>query len=107
MREQALYAVARQWGLNDWNATSEWLGTLPLGSSRDAAIEAFVTSTDGKDIQLALEWANRIENAESRTSRVEETARRWLREDNQAARIWIAREQLPEGMAARLLLSED
>jgi hypothetical protein len=103
LREQAMSLVARQWGLRDWNATAAWLETLPMGSSRDAAIGSFVTSADGNDIKLALEWANQMENPESRATRVEQTAQRWLRENNAAARAWIEKAQLPSGMAERLL----
>lgn len=106
LREQALSLVARQWGLKDWNATSSWLETLPAGSSRDAAIGSFVTSADGYDIKLALEWANRMEDPDNRAQRVEETARRWLRENNAAARSWIQNAQLPSGMAEQLLSSK-
>jgi hypothetical protein len=60
-------------------------------------------SADGYDIQLALEWANRTEEAKTRAERVEGTARRWLREDNSAARAWIQNARLPDGMAERLL----
>ena len=103
LREQAMSIVARQWGLRDWNATAGWLETLPMGSSRDAAIGAFVTSADGYDIELALEWANQMEAPDSRATRVEYTAQRWLREDNAAARAWLEKAQLPSGIAERLL----
>src|SRR5437867_4510232 len=103
LREQAVSVVARQWGLRDWNATAGWLEKLPMGSSRDAAIGSFVTSADGYDIRLALEWANQMEAPESRAMRIEETARRWLREDNAAARAWLEKAQLPSGLAERLL----
>jgi hypothetical protein len=106
LREQALSVVARQWGLRDWNATAGWLETLPSGLSRDAAIGAFVTSADGYDIRLALEWANQLEAPEFRAMRVEQTAWRWLREDNAAARAWIQQAQLPPGLAQRLLSAE-
>jgi len=106
LREQAMSVVARQWGLRDWNATAGWLETLPAGASRDAAIGAFVTSADGYDIKLALEWANQIEDAESRAMRVEGTGRRWLREDNAGARAWIEKAQLPPGVSERLLSSK-
>lgn len=103
LREQAMSVVARQWGLRDWNAAAGWLETLPMGSSRDAAIGAFVTSADGYDIKLALEWANQMEAPDNRAMRVEDTARRWLREDNAAARAWLEKAQLPPGIAERLL----
>lgn len=103
LRQEALSAIAREWGLHDWKATSAWLETLPAGSSRDAAIGSFVTSADGHDIKLALEWANQMESSEARAERVEHTARRWLREDNAAARAWIEKAQLPSGLAARIL----
>jgi hypothetical protein len=103
LRVQAVSLAARQWGLRDCNATAGWLETLPTGSSRDAAIGAFVISADGYDIKLALEWANRTENSQSRASWVEGTARRWLHDDNSAARAWIEKAQLPTGMAERLL----
>jgi hypothetical protein len=103
LREGAMSIVARQWGLRDWNAASGWLETLPMGSSRDAAIGAFVTSADGYDIKLALEWANQMEAPDSRATRVEDTARRWLREDNAAARAWLEKAKLPAGIAERLL----
>jgi hypothetical protein len=104
LREQAMSIVARQWGLRDCNATARWLETLPMGSSRDAAIGSFVTSADGYDIKLALEWANQIQAPENRAMRVEETARRWLHDDNAAARAWLEKAQLPPGMAERLLM---
>jgi hypothetical protein len=103
LREQAMSVVARQWGLRDCKATAGWLETLPLGASRDAAIGSFVESADGYDIKLALEWANQTESPERRAMRVEQTARRWLREDNLAAREWIKQAQLPAGLAERLL----
>ena len=103
LREQAMSAVARQWGLRDWNATAGWLEKLAMGPSRDAAIGAFVTSADGYDIRLALEWANQMGDPESRATRVEYTALRWLREDNAAARAWLQKAQLPPGLAVRLL----
>jgi hypothetical protein len=103
LREWAMFAVARQWGLRDWNAAAGWLETLPTGSSRDAAIGAFVTSADGYDIKLALEWANRMEDTERRAMRVENTAQRWLRDDNAAARAWLEKAQLPPGVTERLL----
>jgi hypothetical protein len=103
LRERAMSVVARQWGQRDWNAAAGWLETLPMGSSRDAAIGAFVTSADGYDIKLALEWANQMDAPESRAARVENTARRWLREDNAAARAWLEKAILPEGVVERLL----
>ena len=103
LREQALWQVAREWGLRNWNDTSSWLAQLPPGPSRDSAIDAFVTSADGYDIKLALEWANRMENQEKRALRVESTAQRWLGENPTAARTWIQQAQLPSGMAQRLL----
>jgi hypothetical protein len=106
LRERAMSIVARQWGQRDWNAAAGWLETLPIGSSRDAAIGAFVTSADGYDIKLALEWANQMEAPDSRATRVEDTARRWLREDNAAARAWLEKAQLPPGIAKRLLSSK-
>jgi hypothetical protein len=103
LREEAMSVAARQWGLRDWNATASWLETLASGASRDAAIGAFVMSADGYDIKLALEWANQMEVPENRAMRVEQTARRWLHEDNVAARAWLEKAQLPSGMAERLL----
>jgi hypothetical protein len=103
LRNEAMSFVARQWGLRDWNATAAWLETLPMGSSRDSAIGEFVTSADGHDIQLALEWANRMEAPDTRAMRVENTARRWLREDNAAARAWLEKAKLPVGIAERVL----
>jgi len=103
LREEAMSVVARHWSMRDWNATAGWLEKLPAGSSRDAAIGSFVTGADGYDIKLALEWANQLEAPESRIMRVEHTARRWLREDNAAARAWLEKAQLPSGLAERLL----
>jgi hypothetical protein len=103
LRERGLSMIAREWGLRDWNAAAGWLETLAMGASRDAAIGAFVSSADGYDIKLALEWANQTEAPDSRATRVEDIARRWLREDNAAARAWLEKAKLPEGVAERLL----
>ncbi len=107
LREEAMYLIARRWGMgDDRGSAANWLETLPMATSRDRAIEAFVMSADGYDIELAAEWANRIEDAESRATLVEGTAQRWLSEDNEAARAWISKAQLPTGLAERLLTVE-
>ena len=102
LRNDALALVARRWGLAEWAATADWLETLPPGQSKDAAIAAFVSSADGYDIRLAANWANRLEDSERRSQLVESTARRWLREDADAAQSWLRQTQLPDGIAERL-----
>ncbi|MBK1881134.1 hypothetical protein JIN85_01840 [Luteolibacter pohnpeiensis] len=103
LRDQALRAVSRRWGLEDWNQTSAWLATLPDGEFKDSAIGSFVTSADGKDIALAIEWANQTGNQDDRTKRVQSVAKRWLLEDEAAATKWLQAADLPVSLKQELL----
>lgn len=103
LKERALPEFGRFFGLSDPNAGSAWLETLPSGASRESTISAYVGGADGVDIKLAMEWANRHGDMEARLQELEGTGRRWLGENNAAARAWIKSAELPLGLAERLL----
>ena len=103
MRDAAWAQVARQWAFQDWTSTADWLRTLPDGPGRDGAIDSFVASVDGYDIQTATEWAGAIGNPEQRLAKLRSTFQRWLGENREAAMNWLEKSNLPAETRSRML----
>ena len=53
--------------------------------------------------ETAARWAETISDENQRKYRLENAARRWLEQDEEAARVWIASSSLPEDAKKRLL----
>jgi hypothetical protein len=83
---QGLKAVSRSWSQYDAIATAGWLGTLPAGSSRDAAIQPLVSHVRDFDPGTAFSWAASISDENDRLNELRQTLQTWRGSDLQAAR---------------------
>jgi len=77
--------------------------TLPDDKSRETVMLAFVDSLSYQQPDIAMKWLDQISNKQTRSSRLENVARRWLESDESAAMAWIKQSSLPEQQKDRLL----
>ncbi len=92
-----------RWSQNDPYAAGAWLGTVPPGESRDAAVNAFARRIVSSDPAAAVQWAQTVANKGMRNSQLETIASAWMRTDPNSAAAWIASSSLPNDVKARLL----
>jgi hypothetical protein len=92
-----------RWAQNDPYAAGSWLGTLPAGDSRDAAVNAYTGRIMGSDPAAAVQWAQTISDQSMRNGRLESLLGAWLKTDANAATAWIGASALPEETKMRLL----
>ena len=78
--------IVGQWMRSDAEAASTWLGELPEGDAKDRGITALLRDRSVReDPELAVAWADSIDNQEMRSEQVERSARSWLASDRAAA----------------------
>ena len=78
--------IVGQWMRSDAEAASTWLGELPAGDAKDRGITALLRDRSVReDPELAVAWADSIDNQEMRSEQVERSARSWLASDRAAA----------------------
>ncbi len=103
-QKSAFTILGQQWANNDTTAGAQWLGALPEGQARDAAIGSFTSSAFDRDPAGALAWAQTIGDDRDRANHVEQLVRRWLRSDSSAAKSWLdANTQLTPEAKDRIL----
>ena len=91
------------WAKNDAVAAANWLGQLPAGPSRDAAITAFTSRIGGADPAAAVQWAATIGDEALRGVQTEAVALDWLQVDPDTATEWIQRSNLPASIKVHLV----
>ena len=95
--------LVSSWVSDDPAAAGAWLQTLPAGTSREAAAQAYVSQLAYSSPELAAPWAEALTDQNVRISQIENIARRWLETDRPAAEAWLAKVNLPEDRKQRLL----
>ena len=95
---EAYRNLVRSWAFEKPQEAGEWINTVPAGTARDAAIKAYVSVIDGMDPALATEWASSIQEPTERLEVTFNAFRRWIQKDKQAARAWVERSEIPEGL---------
>ena len=93
-----------RWSQSDPYEAGVWLGTLPQGESRDAAVTAFSRRIVSTDPQAAVQWAESIGNQNLRDRQIEAIVVTWLQTDANRATAWLANSSLSAETKARLLL---
>ncbi|MCI0539919.1 MAG: RNA polymerase sigma factor [Verrucomicrobiales bacterium] len=103
-RRVAIQNIVLKWGTSDFSATAEWLNTLAEGDSRDTAMVTFANNCL-KDYapSTALEWSQTITGDGVRNNITLKIATEWLKDDPDAARVWLASSSLPEKIKNQLL----
>ena len=92
-----------RWAQSDPYEAGVWLGTLPQGESRDAAVTSFTRRILSSDPQAAAQWAESIGNQNLRDRQIESIVVTWLRTDANRATAWLANSSLSAETKARLL----
>lgn len=69
--------------------TTAWLGSLPPGADRDAAIQGFTWHVDEAQPQMAIEWAAAISDKVYRQDAVQSTFNTWHKNNAKAAEAWL------------------
>ena len=92
-----------RWSQSDPYEAGVWLGTLPSGESRDAAVISYTRRVVASDPQAAAQWAETIANQNVRDRQIETIVVSWLRSDANRAAAWLSNSSLPPETKARLL----
>jgi hypothetical protein len=95
-RQNAWSEVAGAWANEDSAAAARWLGGLPAGKDRDAAMHRFVHSAVHNDPSVAATVAAAIADPGQRASALQLVAGLWRATDPEAAARWLGTVQLPE-----------
>ncbi|MDB4491852.1 hypothetical protein N9260_02415 [bacterium] len=77
--------MASAWIRQDSLAASEWIGELPAGPSRDAAVRRLVNQIQGDDPSSAFAWATTLGDESRRTSELQSVLSQWKQTDPNAA----------------------
>ena len=68
--------VAYRWLREDSMRASQWMGSLPAGPSRDAAVSALVRTIGREDPEAAMSWVRTVSDPAMRASMQERLTRR-------------------------------
>ncbi len=108
----AMRSVLGDWAARDFDAAKQWLGALPPGGIRDAALQGLLADRPwggggaSVDPRSALEIVSQLSGpmSDSRRSAMSEQMQRWARDDFEAAAVW-ARNLPDRKLSADLLTS--
>jgi hypothetical protein len=95
-RDDGVRETYRTWLRLGGDRPLAWLRGAELEPWLDPAVALFATRLSHEDREEALEWAGRISDEELRWGTVGIIARGWLMTDEEAAKAWIDRAELPE-----------
>ena len=94
-RGEIWQGLAGVWADTDSAAAEQWLGNLPAGSSRDAAVAAYVDRIGPGEPEKALTWLKTFTDPALGAQRARRILSAWSRQDALAARNWISANPLP------------
>jgi hypothetical protein len=90
LRGDAFEKVVAAWSQQDLTAAANWVKTIHAGSARDKAVAALVSGPlSDLTPAAALQWAQTITDAESRSAQITQTATKWMEYDPAAAQAWL------------------
>jgi hypothetical protein len=95
-RADAVRETYRTWLRLGGDRPMAWLRDAELEPWLDPAVSLFAKKLSREDREEALEWAGRISDEEIRWGTVGLIARSWLIADEEAAKAWIDRSEVPE-----------
>jgi len=95
-RDDGVRETYRTWLRLGGDHPMAWLRDAELDPWLDPALALFAKKLSHEDREEALEWAGRISDEELRWGIVGLIARVWLLTDEEAAKAWIDRSEMPE-----------
>jgi hypothetical protein len=104
LADKGVMILSKNWARSgDFAGAGDFLDSLPPSIARDKAIGEFTQDIDGYDIEAAVRWSLKIGDATERERRFGNTLARWLKEDQPAARKWIAESGFEAGTLQQAL----
>ncbi len=105
-QSSAIGQAINEWVRQDDGAgmadAAKYVEALPQGEARDAGTRAIAREAVREDPQAGIAWANQIQDPEVRTDTLIDVARRYMREDRDAAQAWLATSGLSAEDQARV-----
>jgi hypothetical protein len=102
-RTDALKVAFRSWADKAPEEVEAWLETASVGPIRDQAIDELARATADASPAEALRWAGQIEDEKLRRKRQIRYSRKWFEQDPEAARTWLASEDVTPGLRKQVL----
>ena len=96
-------SLAQQWAEYDPAGASEWIGTLPGGQARDAAVGRLVGKIAVSDPSSAFAWASTVVDDGDRSTLLQTTFNSWRKLDATAARSAIESADWPDDEKSKWL----
>ena len=81
----AVTEFTSRWTEKDFRHATDWLGTLPPGAVRDAAVLGFLPHAARLDGASATEWAHTISDPELRETAIRSVTQAWMRTEPRSA----------------------
>jgi hypothetical protein len=95
-RDEALHSAFLRWSSRDREGAAKWLRSESLSAFHDPAIDAHARQLDKHKPKEALEWCERIVDADRQYGCFRATATEWYRKDAVAAEEWLQASRLSE-----------
>lgn len=92
---RAVREFTNEWTHADYQATAQWLSSLPVGKQRDVAISGFAPVAAKIDGATAVDWALTLSDLNERRSCVDDVIREWSKTDAEAANAYLKEKELP------------
>lgn len=103
-KTEAAEGVARQYAQQDPQQAAKWLAGLGNDPDLDGARRIFVEESYGKSPQASLDFVSNISDPKAREGYYWREVNRWMKDDANSARTWIAKNSnvLPPQLLQRL-----
>lgn len=82
--------LVSEWTQQDFQSAGKWLGTVPEGPARVAAVEAYAEAVAEYDPQVAAQWALTLPPGEGRENSLQAVYDNWPSEDPDGASAFAA-----------------
>jgi hypothetical protein len=92
----------RKWFTDDMKAASRWLEAQPIEPWLDPAVATYAQWKTRESFETAMEWAQKIHDANRRDVTIGKVALAWLRENPEQADAWLAKAELSDAARQRI-----
>jgi hypothetical protein len=99
----ALGTGFRAWLQTDSEAAQAWLGSALPNPRLDVAIVEAIRYLQAPSPDLAMAWAQRVQDEALREKRLVQAGRRWREKDPEALQVWLNEGDLPEDVQQKIL----
>jgi hypothetical protein len=103
-QNNAINTISRGWVQQDPTAASTWINTLPVGTSRDRAVQNLISSgqAGSYDLSTGMAWASSISTPAAQTNAYQTVILQTARSDPAAAQAAVNAATLTDAQRAQL-----